>query len=178
MGSFLLVFDTGLRHLLQAGGVQSAVYYSADPPFRGPGSWWGASHVVKWKETQCHSLEAWVCRLQTRSPHFPPSFNEAMIFTISPNSESTKACEAKIGLTKVRREKRPAFEGGRRETKKENWRGKKKKQTKRWYQEGKALEYSRFKSLWENRGNTTLRDVDYKKSFCVQDKKVYDCMMA
>ena len=71
MGSFLLVFDTVLRHLLQAGGVQSAVYYSADPPFRGPGSWWGASHVVKWKETQCHSLGAWVCRLQTRSPHFP-----------------------------------------------------------------------------------------------------------
>ena len=21
------------------------------------GSWWGASHVVKWKETQCHRLE-------------------------------------------------------------------------------------------------------------------------
>ena len=99
-----------------------------------------------------------------------------MIFTISPKSESTEACEAKIGLTKVGREERPAFEGGRDERKKEN--RKKEKQTKRWYQEGKALEYSRFKSLWENRGNTTLRDVDYKKSFCVQEKKVYDCMIA
>lgn len=69
-----------------------------------------------------------------------------MIFTISPNSESSDACEGKIGLTKVKREERPAFEGGRRKRKKENRRGKKKK-TKRWYQEGKALEYSRFKSL-------------------------------
>lgn len=41
-----------------------------------------------------------------------------MIFTISPDSESTEACETKIGLTKVRREERPAFEGGEREKKK------------------------------------------------------------
>lgn len=97
-----------------------------------------------------------------------------MIFTISPNSESTEACEAKIGLTKVRREEGPAFECGRRERKKENRRKKKKKQTKRWYQEGKALEYSRFKSLGENRGNTTLRDVGYKKTFVFKIKR---CMI-
>ena len=51
---------------------------------------------------------------------------------------------------------------------------KKKNQTKRWYQEGKALEYSRFKSLGENRGNTTLRDVGYKKTFVFKIKR---CMI-
>lgn len=38
-----------------------------------------------------------------------------MILTISPNSESTEAFETKTGLTKIRREERPASEGGKRE---------------------------------------------------------------
>ena len=60
-----------------------------------------------------------------------------MIFTISPNSESTEACEAKIGLTKVRREERPAFEGGRNERKKEN--RKKRKTDKEMVPRGKSF---------------------------------------
>ena len=104
-----------------------------------------------------------------------------MIFTISPNSESTEACDTKIGLTKVRREERPAFEGGEREREREEKKHKnrkKKTQTDRWYQEGKALEYSRFKSLWKGSGNTTLRAVNYKKkAFVFKKKKVYDCMI-
>ena len=37
-----------------------------------------------------------------------------MNFIITPNSERTEACETKVGLTKIRKEERLAFKGGKR----------------------------------------------------------------
>lgn len=54
------------------------------------------------------SLKSWVTSVS-------PSLSEAVIFTISPNSESTEAFEIRMRLTKVRREEMPTFKSGKRE---------------------------------------------------------------
>lgn len=54
------------------------------------------------------SLKSWVTSVS-------PSLSEAVIFTVSPNSESTETFETRTGLTKVRREEMPTFKSGKRE---------------------------------------------------------------